>query len=50
MKQVAQSVNQTLLKTRKGNHTSNLTLNDPTHNKIPNRPSNLNPNLSGIHT
>ena len=37
IKQVAQSVNQMLLKTSTDNPTSNLTQNDPQHDRIPNR-------------
>ena len=49
IKQVAQSVNQTLLKTSTGNPTSNLTLNDSPHDRIPSRQSVLVPNPSDIH-
>ena len=39
-----------LLKTRTGNPTSNLTLNNPPYDRIPNRQSILDPKQSGIDT
>ena len=50
IKQVAQLVNQTLLKTSTGNHTSNLTQNNSPQDRIANRQAILNPDPSDIHT
>ena len=50
IKQVAQSVNQTLSNPSTGIPTSYLTPNDSPHDRTPNRQSILNPNLSDIHT
>ena len=50
IKQVAQSVNQMLLRTSQGNPISNLTPNNPPHDGIPNRQSILDQNPSDIHT
>ena len=50
IKQVAQSVNQTLLMTSTDNPTSNLSLNNLPYDRIPNRQSILDPNPSAIHT
>ena len=50
VKQVVQSVNETLLETSTGNPTSQLTQNDLPQDRIPNRQSILDPNPSDIHT
>ena len=49
-KQVAQSVNQMLLKTTTGNPTSNLTLSNSSQDRTPDRKSILILNPSDIHT
>ena len=50
IKQVAQSVNQMLFMTSTDNPTSNLTQNNPSNNRIPNRQSVLDPNQGDVHT
>ena len=50
IKQVTQAVNQTLLKTSTDNPTINLTQNDPPHERIANRQSILDRNLTDFHT
>ena len=50
IKQVAQLVNQMLLKTSTSNPINNLTQNDPPHDNITNRQSICNPNPSDIHS
>ena len=50
MKQVAQSVNQMLLKATTGNPTSNLTLSYSSQDKIPDRQSIPVLNTSDVHT
>ena len=49
IKQITQSVNQTLLKSSTGNPTSDLTQNDSPHDRIAKRQSILNPNPSDVH-
>ena len=50
IKQVAQIVNQTLLKTSTSNHISSLTQNNPPHDNIIHRQSICNPNSSNVHS
>ena len=50
IKQVAQSVNQTILKTSTSNPISNLTQNHPPHDRVTNRQSSHDPKPSDGHT